>query len=89
MNEHNQNQVITKEMFEAYQTIKNKYVHDEESFRLFFFYLDDFCQLVRVDMDETAIEYQCRDHYKTAGERVGESRQTIWRATKESTHGRL
>ena len=83
MNEQKEiNCVVTEEMFEAFIHIKNKYVHDEKSFRHFFFYLTDFIQLVRVDMDNTAIKYQCPDHYKAAGERIGENRQTIWRAKK-------
>ena len=76
------NQVITGEMFDAFLSIKNKYVHDEESFRQFFFYMSDFNQLVRVDMDDTAVMYGLKDHYKAAGDRLGEHRQTIWRAVK-------
>lgn len=43
MNEQKEiNYVVTEEMFEAFIHIKNKYVHDEKSFRHFFFYLTDF-----------------------------------------------
>ena len=76
------NHVVTEEMFNAFLSIKNQYVHDEESFRHFFFYMSDFNQMVRVDMDDTATRYGLKDHYKAAGERLGEHRQTIWRATK-------
>lgn len=87
MNEQKENNhVVTEEMFEAFINIKNKYVHDENSFRHFFFYLTDFNQLVRVDMDDTAIKYQCSDHYKAAAERTGENRQTIWRAKKREAN---
>ena len=75
--------VVTYEMFEAFLNIKNKYVHDEKSFRHFFFYLDEFKDLVRVDMNDTAILYKLPDHYHAAAERLGEHRQTIWRATKK------
>ena len=74
--------VITEEMFDAFLSIKNKYVHDEESFRQFFFYMSDFNQMVRVDMDETAVKYQLEDHLHAAAERLGEGRVTIWRAVK-------
>jgi len=76
--------VINDEMFEAYLKLKNAYVHDVESFRNFFFYLHDFVQLVRVDMDNTAVQYQLPDHYKAAAEALGEERTTIWRATKNA-----
>ena len=76
--------VVTDEMFEVFQSIKNKYVHDEESFRQFYFYLSDFNQMVRVDMDDTAVRYGLKDHYKAAADRLGEERTTIWRATKNT-----
>jgi hypothetical protein len=76
------NQVVTAEMFDAFLSIKNKYVHDEESFRQFYFYMSDFNQMVRIDMDDTATRLKLKDHYKAAAERLGENRQTIWRATK-------
>ena len=74
--------VITDEMFDAFKSIKNKYVNDEDTFRQFFFYLDDFCIMVRKEMDETAVHLKLKDHYSAAGEHLGESRVTIWRATK-------
>ena len=43
------NHVVTAEMFDAFLSIKNKYVHDEESFRQFYFYMSDFNQMVRID----------------------------------------
>ena len=76
------NHVVTAEMFDAFLSIKNKYVHDEEYFRQFFFYMSDFNQLVRIDMDDPATRWKLNDHYKAAAERLGETRQTIWRATK-------
>jgi len=76
------NHIVTAEMFDAFLSIKNKYVHDEESFRQFFFYMSDFNQLVRIEMDDTATQLKLKDHYKAAAERLGENRQTIWRATK-------
>ena len=76
------NHVVTDEMFNAFLSIKNKYVHDEESFRQFYFYMSDFNQMVRIDMDDTATRLKLKDHYKAAAERLGENRQTIWRATK-------
>ncbi len=74
--------IANDELFEAYLSIKNKYVHDEKSFRGFYLYLADFNQKVRVDMNDTAVRYQLPDHYKAAGDRLGEERTTIWRATK-------
>ena len=69
-------------MFDAFISIKNKYVHDAETFLEFSLLLSDFNHQVRVDMNDTAIKYKLPDHYKAAAERLGEHRQTIWRATK-------
>jgi len=70
-------------MFNAFVELKKKYVKDEKSFRDFYFYLDDFCDLVSKDMNETAVFYQCKDHYATAASQLGISRTTLWRATKK------
>ena len=61
--------IVTDEMFDAFLSIKNKYVHDEESFRQFYFYMSDFNQMVRIDMDDTATRLKLKDHYKAAAER--------------------
>ena len=74
--------IINDEMLLCYQELKAKYVHDEASYREFKFYLNDFNQSIRIDMNDTAIHYRCKDHFKAAAENTGESRKTIWRATK-------
>ena len=73
---------VTREVFEAFKAIFFKYVSDRETFLRFYFYVQDFVVMVRKFMDEMAVMYKVKSHLKEAAERLGESRRTIYNATK-------
>jgi len=70
-------------MNQSFVQLTNLYIHNEESYRAFFFYLDDFEVFVRKHMDSLAAKLNLPDHYAAAGKCLGEERTTIWRATKK------
>lgn len=84
MEEHDEHvNVINDEMDAHFMLLVDTYVHDEASFRKFRYYLNDHNDFVRKTMNALAVKYQCADHYQTAAKGVGESRSTIYRATKK------
>jgi hypothetical protein len=81
-NDYSNDVTVTKEVFEVFKAIFFKYVHDKTTFLQFYFYVQDFVVMVRQFMDEMAREYKIKNHLYEGGQRLGESRGTIYNATK-------